>query len=558
MKKATLIILLSCAAVYLSSQNLTGDLDSYMPKFYQLIKDSADFRYHKTFSVSKEGSQFSSISSVLDFARKNKLDTLNILIYGNLDAETVYIDTPFRFISVCGVNSACNAGLSNTVIVNRADSIFLSLQNLSFSSLKNSGYMAYMGFFHNMIESMTSTKDVAFSDIFASEITEDFNWPSSGYLVMTQGKGVGKNFYGIISNCLNKRGDTLIIYGKEQKRELYFVDNFIFGRYMHITGYLNVQNQISVMNGKSVSVIRANEAVLSGNFKARSEADSIFFSPESKSAGVTLPWRVTGDITVEGSGLVRMGEDGTFFIKNEGRDSVSYRGGTLNLFGSSLMGEGNIFMGGYNNSPGKPLLMKYNMGVNNPVRWAFADGDRLEDFSMYEDSANSIIVKRQLKPDTLSKYGSIEPLAGSSEWRASKAVSGKVFSSILFEERETLRGDSLFSWDKKSGSIKVNSSGIYYAGYSATVKKSKTTEEPCKAALRLLKNKAEEGKLNSVTTLAGDFEGLSTLTGGGVIALNAGDVLSLEFYSSSEDVTLEGDDVFSSKNAVIFYLNQVK
>ncbi|MGE3062299.1 MAG: hypothetical protein AB7T10_01525 [bacterium] len=558
MKKSALVIILTVVSLFLFSQSFQPDLQSYMPKFYELLKDSIDFRYYKSFNVSYQGAEFSSINQVLDHCRKNKLDTISILIYGNLEAESVYIDTPFRFISICGVNSACNASLSNTVFINKADSIYLTLQNLSFKSLENTGYMAYMGFFHNMIESMRSTKDVAFSDIFASEITEDFNWPSTGYLVWTQGKGVGKNFYGIISNCYNKRGDTLIIYGNEQKRELYFADNFTFIRYLHITGYLNVQNQISIMNGRAVSVLRADETVLAGDFKTRTKTDSIYFSGSAKNSGITTPWRIEGDLTVEGEGYAKISKDGALFIREKNGDSIQFSGGRLSMSKNDIMGEGNIFMKSFLNFPGSPLLMKYNIGTNSPVRWGIADGDKISDFSIFEDSANSIIVRKSMKPDTLSMMGSISTFAGAAEWTASDVFSNGKFTSIVFSERKTFRGDSLFSWDKKTGVITVNYDGIYYAGYTASVKKIGTPDSSCKAALRLVKNKKEEEKLNSVVTLQENFEGYSTLNCAGVLSLKKGDLLSLEFYSSTGNVSLRADDIFSSKNALFFYLNQIK
>ncbi|HAV92992.1 TPA: hypothetical protein DCW38_07440, partial [candidate division WOR-3 bacterium] len=67
----------------------------------------------------------------------------------------------------------------------------------------------------------------------------------------------------------------MIIYGQNNIRELVVTNNFTFSRYLHVTGYLNVQNQISIMNGKSVSVIRANETALFGSFKSRTMSDSI-------------------------------------------------------------------------------------------------------------------------------------------------------------------------------------------------------------------------------------------------------------------------------------------
>ncbi|MDD3804374.1 MAG: hypothetical protein PHW02_08340 [bacterium] len=558
MKKTILILIFMIGYSFVFSQNLTGDLNSYIPKFYQLIKDSADFRYHKTFSVSLQGAQFSSINKVLEYSKKNKLDTLNILIYGNLEAETVYIDTPFRFISICGVNSACNAGLSNTVFINKADSIYLTLQNLSFSVLRNEAYMAYMGFFHNMIEKMISTTDVAFSDIFASEITMDFNWPSTGYLAFTQGSGVGKNFYGIISNCYNTRGDTLFLFGDDQKRELYFADNFAFSRYLHVTGYLNVQNQISIMNGRSVSIIRADETTLAGDFKSRTKADSIYFSSNSMKSGVTTDWLVKGDLNVGEDGLARLSKDGNLFLKEKNGDSIIFRGGQLLMSKNDISGEGTVYMNSFSNYPGMPLLLKYNAGVNSSVKWAIADGDRIEEFSMMEDSSGCIFVRKKMAPDTLSGDGEINPLSGAAELKADRieCLVSNSFAPILFSDFKVYRDKRIFSWNKKNSKICVHSTGLFYAGYRVILNRKSLSQEDQRVAFRVMKNGIEESSLNSIASMR--FPGFFTLGGSGVLRLTEGDSLSLEFFSSDLEIAVESDNIFSSGDGISFYIYQVK
>jgi len=324
MKRILMIVLMLSASLSVMSQILHDDSETHLSRLYSLLKDSVDFRYSKSFNVSNQGAKFSSINQVLSYARTNKLDSISILIYNNLPAETVYIDTPFKSISVLGVSSQCNIDLSNTVFINRANNISIWIQNLAFASLKNEGEIAYFGFFNNMIEELSSEKNIVFSDIFASEIIGNFNWPSDGYIALVSGKNVGNNFYGKISNIFKTQGDTFIIYGHDNIKELIYTDRFTFSRYLHVTGYLNVQNQISIMNGREVSILRANETALTGNFKVRSQKDSIFFRSDSKLSGVTTPWHVNGDLTVGGEGFAKISKDGTFFIKEKDKDSIFF------------------------------------------------------------------------------------------------------------------------------------------------------------------------------------------------------------------------------------------
>ena len=559
MKRGLLCLLILMLSFTAMSQILPSDAGSYITTMYSMMKDSVDFRYDKSFNVSSIGAKFSSINSVLDYAKENKLDTISILIYGNLPAETVKFEGPFRFISICGVNSACNADLSNTVFINTAESIYISLQNLSFKSLRNEGHIAYLGFFHNMIEEMVSEKDVVFSDIFGSEITENFKWPSDGYLAFTQGKGMGKEFYGIISNIYNTSGDSLIIFGYNKTRELYFTNNFTFSRYLHVTGYLNVQNQISIMNGKAVSVLRANEAVLTGDFKARTPTDSIFFKSDSKVAGVTTPWSVKGDLTVEGEGFAKISKDGTFFIKEKNNDSISFKGGRIDISKNDIVGEGNIYMMNYMNPPGKTLTLKYNMGVNDPIRWGIADGDKILDYSILEDSSNSIFVRKEMKPDTLSGYGDIKVFAGAGLWsvKSVKLKKEGVFERIVFDESSILRQDSLFSWDKKTGSVAVKKTGLYYVGYNGTVNCSNENEIKNKAAVRVMKNKFEQKGLNGIISISSKTS-QSCISAGCPVKLNQNDTLSVEFYSSNNGISLIADEVFSNESGFVFYIYELK
>jgi hypothetical protein len=560
MKRILFIVFNLSLFLSVLSQTLPFESDAYLPAFYSLMKDSVDFRYYKSFNVSSQGAKYSSINQVLKYAAENKLDTISILIYGNLPAETIYFDSKFRFVSICGVNNACNTDLHNTVFVNRAESIYISLQNLSFSSFCNEGHIAYLAFFHNMVEELYSKKEVVFSDIFASEITQNFNWPSSGYLAFTQGKGVGKNFYGVISNVYNTEGDSMIIYGQNNIRELVVTNNFTFSRYLHVTGYLNVQNQISIMNGKSVSVIRANETALFGSFKSRTMSDSIYFNSESKESGVTTLWAVGGDLTVKKDGFAKIGSDGTFFIKEKNGDSLIFKGGQLLLSKNDIMGEGNIYMSNYMNLPGNPLILKYNMGVNTPIRWGIADGDKISDFSLFEDSSNCMFVRKNMKPDTLSKYGEINVYAGAHMWTA-KSVKPKiinVFEQIAFSESNLLRNDSLFTWDKKNGRIIIKKEGLYFIGYNASVSFGSEGANLNKVAVRVMKNNNEQSELNGVIVKPLEKGSFQTLALQSPLRLNAGDTLYAEFYASDKGISLMSDEIFSKKSGFVFYIMEIK
>jgi len=226
---------------------------------------------------------------------------------------------------------------------------------------------------------------------------------------------------------------------------------------------------------------------------------------------------------------------------------------------NNIIGEGNIYMLNFANYPGKPLTLKYNMGINSAVKWGITDWDKTEDYSIFEDSSNSIFVRREMKTDTLSEFGDIKIFAGAGIWRLNnmKVKKENIFERVIFNESNILRGNSLFSWNKKSGNITIKKSGIYFIGYNGLINTGSIKGICGKFAVRVMKNNSELGELNGICSISIENT-LQNIGNSSPIQLNKDDILNVEIYSSEKEISLKLDEIFENQFAFVFYIYELK
>lgn len=498
MKKYIFVFLILSSALFLSAQNTSVHSDY--------------------FTVSESGSDFSSISSAVSFAESCGIDTFSVLIYGSIPSENVVISEDNVEISFFGINTASNCDLGSTVFLIKGQSVTAHFQNISCSKIRNEGKIDYFGLFFCMIDTLVSEGDIAFSDIFGSEIISSFAWKSSGYMGMSQGKNIGYLFSGVMADVYNTASDTMTIFQKNGVKHIYWDNDQTYIKYANIPGSLTVKNSIVLYGDSSSIYMKPNEFNMSGNMKIKGKSSYFFFDGKNAKLDIAAALNLTG----------------------------------------TLYGASNISSNSFTAAAGMPLALEYQPMPSGGIRWQFSSSEDTKDKSLYENNEGIIKVARRMVPDA---KGSIEPMAAAALFFADKktAVNNNSWTSVPFSSESFQRGDTLnFRLSKKKiTDIIIAADGVYSFYGDAMFISSSESARNAIFGMRILINGKElngSGSELNVNLAQGESGKISTSA---VSALKQGDIISLQIWME-EGFSLYSPKILDNKYPLSLTIVQIK
>lgn len=498
---------------------------------------------------------FDNISKVLDSAIKNNIDNVRINVISDLKKDSIIVKEPIKKIVILGINTPSNCELDSTVIVNRSSDISIQLENLSFKTFVNEGSIDYFSLFFSMCENLVNNGIVKFSDIFGCEISNYYNWLSNGYLVSSQGKNIGINFWGVKSLLFETEGDSFILFGNKKRNILLLKEKDEIKNILQLEGEMLVKDRIVAKNFVDSSVYAASFMDLKGNIKVKGVKDSIFFEKETGSFNVSGDLNIGKRIKFANKGDFIFSENGDFSFVLNLRDTLYFKDNRLDLKRVDIFSS-NLYTKTLTNFSDQPLIIRYNNGKNQNIRWGFSNLDKTNDFSFYEDSLGNIIFRRNLIVDTNGecnvdlntpiKVFSIDE----------KNIEKNVFKKFNLKDVIVENNPKVFRISEKNGNVLIfEKSGFYNISYKVSFKSKNALGTSL--FLRVKLNGKEIKSLNMGFRGFIQKDNFEFLNGSAIIKVMKNDSLTFEYLTYDDSLYFGNFDVFEEKGNVFLLINRI-
>lgn len=498
---------------------------------------------------------FKNISDLLDYASENDLKDIKINIISNLEYDSIVINEPIKKLVIFGMNTPSNCDLDGSVIINRSEDVTVQMENLTFKSFINQGGIDYFAMFFCMCENLVNEKLVKFSDIFGCEISNSFKWLSNGYLAASQGKYVGTNFWGIKSLLHETDGDSFIIYGNKKQNILILKEKDDIHNLLQMEGGIIAKDRYIAKNFVDSSIYAASFMQINGEMKVKSEKDSIFFKKEDGSFTVSGNLNVGKEISVGNKVKLNLSGDGILSFVSSIRDTIKFKDNRLDMKNVKLY-TSEIYTKNLTNFLDQPLIFRYNNGKNQNIRWGFSNLDKINDLSLFEDSSNNIIFRRNIFVDPNLPFLEVNLNTPLKIFTLNENSSKKnIFKNFNFQKVVLENNSEYFKVSEKDvSSLYFLKSGFYNISYKVTFSSKK---EKTDLFLRVKIDGREVAHLNSGykgTIERGNFINLS---GNGIVKIEKGDILTFEYFTDDDSLYFGNFDIFENREGVFLSILKI-
>lgn len=507
----------------------------------------------KSFTIPSDS--FRNISDLLDYASQNDLKDIKVNIISNLEYDSIVINKPIKNLVILGINTPSNCDLGGSVIVNLSEDVSIQMENLSFKSFINKGRIDYFSLFFCMCENLINENLVRFSDIFGCEISNSFNWLSNGYLASSQGKSIGKNFWGIKSILHQTDGDSFVIFGNRKQNILILKKKDEIHNILQMEGSVIAKDRYIAKNFVDSSTYAASFMHLNGDMKVKGKKDSIFFSGEDGSFTLSGNLNVGKEINVGSKVKLNLSSKDGFSFVSSIRDTITFKNNRLDMKKVQLF-TSEIYTKNLTNFSDQPLIIRYNNGKNPNIRWGFSNLEKTNDFSLFEDSSNSIIFRRNIVVDSNLPFIEVNLNTPLKIFTLSeKDIHKNNFKKFKFQDVFLENNSESFRVSENDGgSLYFLRSGFYSISYRVTFSSKK---EKTDLFLRVKINGREVAQLNSGyrgTIEKGNFINLS---GSGIVKIEKGDSLIFEYFTGDDSLYFGNFDLFENMETVFLSILKI-